>query len=265
MNCLICGEILKGYADQKIYKCSHCGFGQTLQLKAQVGSYHRDEIYIEEETLFRNIFQKRINIISKFSKSGRALEIGCSTGIMLSLLQEKGWSVTGVEMSKKAAEIAKKRGINIITKPFEEISVKENFDLVILNHTLEHLKDPVSVLKKISKLLMPGGLLFVDVPNFGGLSAKLQGKNWPLLLPREHRWHFSYKALEILLEKIGFKIIFVDQSSGIWNVDNPLLESFNSLVRFKKRFFEEVLSAIPSLIVSKLKMGSDLMVISRKI
>ncbi len=248
-----------------IYKCPHCGLGMTKGLKVQSGEYHRNETYVEEENLFKNIFLKRVNILSKFKKEGKVLEIGCSTGIILSLLQNRGWQTTGIELSSKAGEVAKKRGIQVLVRDFMQVKIDEKFDLVILNHTLEHLENPEEVLKKIYSMLTPDGLLYIDVPNFGGLSAKLMGKNWPLLLPEEHLWHFTEKSLKILLKKNDFKIIFAEKASGIWDYNSPFWGIILSLLTFKKRFFTEVLTAIPSWVVTKLGIGSDLMIIAKKI
>ncbi len=267
-NCLICGHDLEKFAEVESYtilKCSNCGFGQTEKLATQKGSYHRDKTYIEEENLFKNIFQKRVNKISTFKKNGKALEIGCSTGLMLSLLAQNGWEVLGVEISKEAVGVAKKRGLEVIEEKFEDAKLNKRFDLIIFNHTLEHLGNPKETLEKASALLSKEGLLYIDLPNFGALSAKIQKQNWPLLLPNEHLWHFTLKSLEIVLGEFGFKIVCVDRSSGILDYNNPLLGLIRSLFGFKKRFFREFLTAIPSWIVSKLGVGSDLMVISRKI
>lgn len=249
----------------EIYKCPHCGLGVTKGVKTQLKDYHRDETYIEEENLFKNIFLKRVNIICRFKKEGKALEIGCSTGLFLSLLQNKDWQVYGVEISKKSTEEAQKRGVKVIIDDFMKVNINEKFDAVILNHTLEHLENLVAVIKKVNSLLNPGGLLYIDVPNFGGLSAKLLGTKWPLLLPDEHLWHFTEMSLRILLKNLGFKIIFTEKASGIWDYENPLRGILLSLLTFKKRFFVEALTAISSWIVTKLGLGSDLMVIARKI
>ena len=266
--CLICKAKLNliGEKDNHIiFKCCGCGLGITENLKPQIGSYHRDLEYIKEEELFKNIFSRRVKTISKFIKPGRVLEAGCSTGILLALLKENGWNVTGVEISSKAADEANKRGVNVIEGYFERINLKEKFDLVIFNHTLEHLEDVKLVVSKAKVVLKDGGCLFIDVPNFGGLSAKLLGINWSLLLPNEHLWHFTEQALAILLKDTGFKIIYINKSSGIWNCGDPLKELLTSFITMKKRFFNNLLSALPSLIVSKLGYGSDLMMIAKKI
>lgn len=248
-----------------IYKCTFCHFGFTENLIAQKDSYYRDQTYIEEEKLFKNIFLKRVNIISKKIKiPGNVLEVGCSTGLMLSLFKDRGWQVKGVEISKEAAEIATERGIEVITQPFEKLELKEKYDLIIFNHTLEHLENFELVIKKVNMLLKPKGFLYIDLPNFDSLSAKVLKGKWPLLLPDEHLWHFTQKALTILLSKFDFKVVYINKSSGIWDYNNPLFGLWNSLTSFKKRFFTELFTAKGSFIVSKLGVGTDLMIIARK-
>jgi len=265
MSCPICKHRMNIFWRIQSYiisKCSHCGLGLTSGTELQKGNYHRDETYKEEEKLFRNIFSKRAKIINKLMKPGKVLEIGSSTGIFLSLLKDKSWQVKGIEPSQVAAKIAEERGIPVLVEGFEKIILTEKFDLIILNHTLEHLENPVSIIKKTKSLLVPKGYLYIDLPNFGSLSAKIMKKRWPLLLPREHLWHFTEKSLRILLE--DFKVVYVNKSSGIWDYGNPIKGLAQSLLGRKKRFFKELITAKPSWVLSQLGKGSDLMVIARK-
>ncbi|QQG43455.1 MAG: class I SAM-dependent methyltransferase [Candidatus Daviesbacteria bacterium] len=267
MNCFICNQAADLYCtvgDKEISQCKNCGLGITGDLFSQVGDYHRDETYINEPELFKNIFQKRVKIISDFKKSGKVLEIGCSIGVMLQLLQDRGFTVYGVEMSAGAAKIAAGKGLKVIVDKFENIKFKDNFDIIILNHTLEHLENPRRIIKKCFSLLNKGGIIYIDVPNFGSWSARKQGYRWSLLLPEEHLWHFTYFSLEILLREFKFKIIYSERASGIFDLDNPFKELIFALIHFKKRFFSELVTLFPSLIISKLNLGTDLMIIAQK-
>lgn len=267
-NCPICREKMSYFTSSQnleILKCSNCGLGMTDKLPAQSSDYHRDDQYLKEEKLFRNIFTKRVNIIDELHAKGKVLEIGCSTGLLLSILKSKGWDVTGVELSLKAAKKAEERGVRVLVGDFSKLIIKDKFNVVILNHTLEHFGDPVSVLKKAGSLLEKEGLLYVDLPNFDSLSAKILKSSWPSLLPREHLWHFTLSSLQILLKGLGFKIIYTEMASGIWDYGRPIYGVFLSLMLLKKRFFNEVVTALPSLITSKLRMGSDLMVVAKKV
>src|SRR3990167_2933751 len=116
-------------------------------------NYHRDKDYIKYEGLFENMFQKRVNLISKFIKRGRMLEIGSATGVMLRLFKKNGWDVSGVE-SSGSADKAKKKGLRVLKTKFEDAKFpKDYFNLVVLNHVLEHLEKPAEVLFKIRSLL----------------------------------------------------------------------------------------------------------------
>lgn len=267
-NCFVCNHKFNKVGNingQTILKCGNCGLGITEKQTFQIGDYHRDETYIREEELFKNIFKKRVDIIGEFKRKGKVLEVGCSTGILLSLFKDEGWKVKGVEISETAALAAKHRGIDVTVEPFQRLKLEEKFDLIIFNHTLEHLQYPKKVLEKARSMLNKNGLIYIDLPNYGGASANILGLKWPLLLPEEHRWHFTSKALKLLLKGLGFKILFIEKASGVWDYANPLKGILISLINFKKRFFIEVVTAVPSWIVSRLGVGSDLLLIARKI
>lgn len=269
-RCLACGSEIKFWGESgkhQISVCSRCGLGITDNPNIQTEKYHRDSVYQQESNQFKNIFQRRVKIIDSLHlKAGKVLEIGSSTGLLLSLLKEKGWDVTGVEISPEAAEYAEKRGVKTLQTSFEKLDLPSgSFDMVIINHTLEHLQEPDQVLRKIHGLLKEGGVLLVDVPNFGSFSAKVFKTQWFALLPGEHLWHFTFPALSKLLQSSGFKVLRRTSPSGIWDYGNPLLEVFQSLLGMKKRFFNNVLTAVPNLAVTLLNEGSTLTVVARKV
>ena len=268
-KCLVCQKNTKIFYQEKnvkILKCNKCGLGITYGLKID-RDYHRDEVYIKEREQFKNIFQRRVDLINKLKlPPGQVLEIGSSTGILLSLLKKDGWDVLGIEVSARSADFARKSGIPTLNTSFDIAQLPQRtFDLIIINHTLEHMVSPRDVLKKANLLLANEGYLFIDVPNFGGFSAKLFGPKWPFLLPHEHLWHFTQKSLEILLKNTGFKPCYFEMVSGIWDYGSPLSELWQSFTGFKKRFFTNFFTLLPTFIFSKLNRGDGLTVISKKV
>ena len=268
-NCPACGGVFKQFAafgQHIIYQCSSCGLGHTSNTEKQTGDYHRDEVYIKEELCFTNIFQRRVNLINHFVKvPGKILDIGSSTGLMLSLFQKQGWQVQGIEISKKAAEFAIQRGIPTMITTLEQAKLQNNyFDAVVINHTLEHLEDPQATVKKARTILKSGGVLLIDVPNFGSLSAQAAKDNWPYLLPDEHIWHFTAKAITKMLEKEGLAVINRTSPSGIWDYANPWYELWSALSSLKKRFFKEFLTMLPDYFVSILQTGTSLTIVAKK-
>lgn len=226
-------------------------------------NYHRDKEYRENEKLFKNIFKKRYNIISKFIKKPRTvLDIGCSNGIFLDLYNtSETW---GVEPSENAKNINAKKH-KIINEYFEKAKLPENyFDLIVMNHTLEHVKDAEIVLAKVYRLLKKNGILFVDVPNAGGLGSKLLGDKWSYRLLDEHTYQFTKESLSGLVRDSGFKILHWESRSGLFEVEYPILELWRALTGFKKRFFSDVLTIPYSLITTLLNMGDSMSIICKK-
>lgn len=268
--CISCGDKFKPFGklgDAVIFKCPNCGLGLTGNSGdfEQYHAYHRDPVYIKEEKQFSNIFLKRVGIILKFKSNGKALEVGSSTGLLLSLLRDKGWDVLGIEPSGTASGSARNRGIPTLTTTFELVQLpKQSFDLIIFNHVLEHLRDPIAALKKTKRLLKKDGLILIDVPNFGGLVARLKGVFWEYLAPKEHLWHFTKDSLLIILEREGFQIIYNQTHSGILDYGNPGKELWKSFIGGKKRFIRNLLTAVPSFLVTILNLGSGLTIVAKK-
>lgn len=254
-RCPICEhKLLPSTPDVEV--CESCGLGLTTKTPSQnYKHYHRDSQYFENESLFRDIFLKRLQIIEKFKKTGKVLEIGSSTGVMLELFQKKGWEVMGIEPSKKACEIANKRGIKTLNTNFESAALNNIYDVVILNHVLEHLDNPKLILKKCFQVLSKGGLVFIDIPNFGSLASRLWKSKWKYRLLDEHNWHFTHKSLSKLLRITGFVEIHWEARSGIFDWGRLSL---------RRNLLFGLLTLIPDLIITKLKLGTSLTVIGHK-
>lgn len=226
--------------------------------------YHRDTSYLENESHFKNIFRKRFNIAKKYVKKGKVLDIGASTGAMLDLFKEVGFETWGVEPSE-SAKISQSKGHKITKNYFEKAKFSSNFfDLVIMNHTLEHLDNPVLVLKKIYKILKPKGILLVDVPNAGGLGSIILKDKWPYKLPLEHKHQFTKESLSAIFKESRFKITHFESRSGIFEFANPIKEIWESLIQGKKRFFTNIINIPYDIVVTALKKGDSMTIVGEK-
>lgn len=221
-------------------------------------NYHRDEDYKKYESLFENMFRKRVNLVSRFVKKGKMLEIGSATGVMLTQFANRGWDALGIEPSGSHKE-AKKKGLRVLNVKFEDAKLPDDyFDLIVLNHTLEHMDNSREILEKINLLLKKGGIVFIDVPNFGSLSSKLLGKKWPYLLPLEHKSQFTRESLTKLLENGGFKVLHWESRSGIFEYANPIKELG------RKRFLIDILTSPYALVATFLGMGDSMSFVAKK-
>lgn len=267
--CVVCGgkhfKRLLSVVGKNIVRCRRCGLVKTENFKEpDYKKYHRDEDYKEFETHFRNIFLKRVQIIERFfAGPGKVLEIGCSVGILLSILKEKRWEVWGVEPSK-SANVARKKGIKVVNKVFEKANLPRGyFDLIILNHTLEHLENPLDIFKKARTLLKKGGKIFVDVPNFGSLSSSILGRRWPYLAPSEHLYHFEPRTLKKVITKAGFKVIFESSHSGIFDLGNPIKGLYDELLTRPRSFVKDFITSPGALIVTLIGKGTSLSMVGK--
>ena len=269
--CIFCDskryERLFRTSGRVLVKCQKCGLIKTEGKKGvSYLNYHGDETYKAFEKLFKNIYQKRVSYILRFKKKpGKVLDVGASTGTFLAIFKEAGWETWGVEPSE-SAKVAKGKGIRMSRTTIEKAKLPRNyFDVVILNHTLEHLKNPISVLKKVRTLLKKGGIVFIDVPNFGGLSARILGKRWPFITPEEHLFHFTPQTLRRTLDAAGFEVKFWRTQSGLFECGNPPFEILLSLVTFKKRFFTNILGFPGAALVTFINRGASLSMIGEKV
>jgi len=130
---------------------------------------------------------------------GALLEIGCNAGYALKAFQGIGWEVAGVEVNAATRGLAQEKVSSAIYEDLDEVPEHQAFNVILLSHLLEHITEPVGLLKKIVRRLKPGGLVYVKVPNYGSYSVRyfLKGK-WPSFLPLQHVWYFDRRSLQSL-------------------------------------------------------------------
>jgi SAM-dependent methyltransferase len=141
--------------------------------------------------------------------NGKALDIGCGCGDLLLWLKRHGWSEThGVELSQGAADLANKNGLTVFCGEFVHARYPDHyFDFISLSQVLEHMHDPMLILKEARRILKPDGLLVIGVPNFDSYENAVFGKHQSILkeVPR-HLYHFSRKTMTRMLDESGFRV-----------------------------------------------------------
>jgi SAM-dependent methyltransferase len=139
---------------------------------------------------------------------GRLLDFGCGNGRLMARLQRRGWQVVGVDASAEAVrQVRAELGLRALTGslPHPELA-GERFDVITMLSALEHVHEPLLVLRAAHDLLAPGGQLIVLVPNIDSLPFRWFGKDWfGLDLPR-HLVHFTPVTLEQMLRHAGFEV-----------------------------------------------------------
>jgi len=137
----------------------------------------------------------------------RFLDVGCGSGARLAQYAALGWEVRGIEVSPRAVRTARTGGLEVhcgtvFDAPFEPWS----FDHVQLNHVIEHVLDPVAVLRSAARFLAPGGRLVVVTPNAAGHGLARFGSCWASLDAPRHIMLFDLATARLLGERAGLAI-----------------------------------------------------------
>jgi SAM-dependent methyltransferase len=203
----------------RIVVCTGCGSGRLHPLPdaAQVASFYPAAYYGDDGAKFRGPVEWAVRALGArharflargLARGARVLDVGCGRGITLAALAERGCEAHGVELGPDAL-----RGID----PRVQVRVAPAlaaagypagfFDLVLIWHVLEHLREPDAALAEAHRVLRPGGRLVVAVPNFASAQARWAGPAWFHLDPPRHLHHFPLSALRRLVVRSGFEIV----------------------------------------------------------
>lgn len=270
MKCALCNnstfKTLFKVEHHIIEECTHCTLARTKNFKLpNYQKYHRDDQYQSDEVFFRNIFAKRYAIISKYAHKGAILDIGAANGVLLDIFFENGWKTYGIEPSG-SAEISKAKGHVIENNSLHKTKFKpQSFDVIVINHVLEHVIDPVSFLNKAKSLLKDTGIMYIDVPNFGSLSAQIAGRNWKYILPEEHVHHFTPQTLKLLVNNTGYKTLHFQTRSGIYETQYPMKYLLDELFAIRKNLLTDLITIPGNTFATLLQRGSSMGCIIKRI
>jgi SAM-dependent methyltransferase len=145
--------------------------------------------------------------VTRFSKPGSLLDIGCGTGEFISFCQKKGMAVTGMEPGEKARKFANSQHQLHIAASLEELKGKETkYSVITLWHVLEHIHRLNDSLELIKGLLAERGTLIIAVPNCRSADARKFGAFWAAYDVPRHLYHFDKDTLTRLLRNHGFSV-----------------------------------------------------------
>jgi SAM-dependent methyltransferase len=136
----------------------------------------------------------------------RLLDVGCGNGAFLDRARRAGWDAMGVDPDPVAVQAARCRGLNVQRGGIECLDAgTPPFDVITLNHVIEHVHDPVALLRGCRSLLRPGGRLWLQTPNLEAQGHRLYGRHWRHLDPPRHLVLFTPTSLRRALGQAGFE------------------------------------------------------------
>ncbi|MCA1834561.1 MAG: class I SAM-dependent methyltransferase [Actinomycetota bacterium] len=190
----------------RILQCNACKLARTDPMP-DVEQYTKDE-YAEDKPFAQgttDLWSESIAAhIARLTKPGKLLDIGSHSGNLHPPLTKRGFDVLGVDIDPAAVEVAKQAGRQVLlTDLFEAGFSGASFDVVTMIHTLEHLDEPKKVLAEIARLLRPGGILFINVPNYRGWLPRIMKDHWIGWVAPQHVWQFEPRTLEGTVRRAG--------------------------------------------------------------
>ncbi len=189
---------------------------------------------------------------------GRLLDVGCATGIFLDGMRQFGWQVQGVEPVPSAAEYARVRfGLDVFCGQLEAANFPgRSFDVITLWDVLEHVHEPRLLLAEIARLLRPGGLLILSLPNPDSLEARLLGRFWiGWDLPR-HLNLFRPQLLKLQLARFGLCVTNIRSFTAGYAVLVMSLDQYLRAVGHNNqlitRMVKVIMNSLPLRLLAKL-------------
>lgn len=230
----------------KIYRCQKCNIDFPIPRPVNLDKYY-PKLYRKYNFLVMkvfNFFYKQIaNYINNFfinnnNKNKILLEIGCGDGLLLSCFKKKGWIVFGTERTAAIDNISAKQ-LNISDKHLSDFP-NNNFDLIILNNSFEHLPDPQSIEKLFDKKLKKNGLLVINVPSANSIQYKFGKGHWYHLDAPRHLQIFDDKYFYNFSREYGFKIIKNRSIGFFWEFFGWFQTLLNKLLNNKNSFHKSI-------------------------
>jgi len=227
--CRLCGErglklfYTQGNADEfHFYRCPRCRL-VNYDLSPGMNQEKYAEVFYDplDDALPKNHRKTLIfrAVLDHIKPPARLMEIGCGSGRLLHLARQAGFEAAGLELSPFLAEsVTKRLGIPVEARNFFawNDAPEAHYDVVILQHVLEHLPDPIDAMTRIGRILRPGGLGVLEFPNILGwdisLKRMLRGLNlyrrkYPADYKPGHVNEYCRFSFDALARKTGFELL----------------------------------------------------------
>ena len=176
------GPVLDSVDGFDVIECALCSFNHIVPIPSaqELTNIYKEDYYTKDKPLYiekvkedelwwEMVNSERFELFENYLDRSRRriLEVGSGPGLFLLKGKELGWQTLGFEPSTLAAEYSSKLGLDIINDFLTEDRIKDigKFDVVYMHEVLEHIAEPLDLLRRANSLLDPGGLVSVVVPN----------------------------------------------------------------------------------------------------
>lgn len=256
MICKICGnennnkiieakEMNYGFKDCFEYmECGNCGCLQIVDIPEDISKYYPPDYGYKKNRFIDFLFNKRNkylltqksfigkivankepsikfstihDVIQKynFNQKSSILDVGCGSGLFLSTLKYSGFkNIMGIDLFVDDNLIYP--DIKIVKTSLEEFEPSNKFDLIFLNHSFEHMENPLENLLQIKKLLTDNGKCIITIPVKTEAIYGKYKENWVQLDAPRHFYLYSLESFNLITKNAGLKLVDVIFNSEIF-------------------------------------------------
>ncbi len=217
-----------------IFKCRDCGFLQCHNFPDVLKYYEdmEDEGY-EDSSKQRMIQMKRIvKSVKKYKKTGKFLDVGAGSGLLVSEAKNASFEAEGVEPSVWLQKIAEKKGLNVHLGILSDMQTDKSFDIISIIDVIEHVESPLSLLEDVKEKMNDGSIGIIVTPDCKSFMAKLLGWNW-WHYRVAHIGYFDENTIKLILKKSGFRILSITRPNWYFPADY-LIKRLSTYLPFLK-------------------------------
>jgi SAM-dependent methyltransferase len=169
-------------------------------------------------------FADQIGVLKTFLPQGRVLDFGCSWGYGVYQLMQAGYDAFGFEISRPRAELGRQQlGVEILDKLDDLQHVpSQSVDGIFASHVLEHLLSLKEIFEFFARVLKPGGVVFIMVPNSGGKKARQLGVRWPTMINEKHTLALEGGFFEKNMTPFGFRVRAFSDECNVTDLRNAI-------------------------------------------
>jgi SAM-dependent methyltransferase len=204
-------------------------------LYTQNSIYANSDTYQDDKMSYPKYSKDTVKLLMDVCEEGQSvLEIGPFKGDLMLELKQNNYSVIGVELDPKAAEIARGRGLSIISGDIHDrFFDDQKYDAIVGVGVLEHIEYPDRWVERISQILTDEGVLILQYPNPKSLNAMVSRysiHNWDMYLEPGHIYFYSQENIDRLLEKFSLSIDQFHTATILERGKVPFLPTRNSII-----------------------------------
>ena len=203
-----------------IYQCKQCGFRQCNDLQDVLSFYEdledqeyengRKERYLQAKALLKEL--------KDLQPQGKLLDVGAGSGILVEAAIEAGYEAEGLEPSTWLQEQAIERGLPVKKGVLSDVSESEQYDSITLIDVIEHVVDPIMLLKEIKARLAPDGYAMIVTPDCHSFFARMLRRKW-WHYRVAHIGYFNLSTLKAACTESGLDVISYNRPGWFFTMD----------------------------------------------